>query len=238
MPVILPTQKAKIRRTEVQSQPREIVWETHLKKTYHQKKKKKRAGGVAQRIAPEFKPQYRKKKKGLLFFVLVLGVELRMLSMLGRHSTTELHPSPHYKHSLKCRHLSPRSSTLHFYDDENEEYESPSTVGWLTSFPFSGQWGEDSFNSISLHNQQKILTSCYFCLPSLQQGLGSQPIHQNEHSSSSPQVQVQIHKIELSLPSQGWPTCCGWPRIDVHQLRDNLFLTQKSILQGDKKLSQ
>jgi hypothetical protein len=35
----------------------------YLKRTYH---KKKRAGGVAQGVGPEFKPQYHKKKKDSL----------------------------------------------------------------------------------------------------------------------------------------------------------------------------
>jgi hypothetical protein len=49
-------------KVTVQSQPRQIVC-----KTISQKKEKKkiteRAGGVAQCIGPEFKPQYSKKKK-------------------------------------------------------------------------------------------------------------------------------------------------------------------------------
>jgi hypothetical protein len=35
----------------------------YLEKTLHKKKKKKNAGGVAQGVGPEFKSQYRKKKK-------------------------------------------------------------------------------------------------------------------------------------------------------------------------------
>jgi hypothetical protein len=43
------------------SQPRQIVHETPiLKKINH--KKRGRAGGVAQGVGPEFKPQYHKKK--------------------------------------------------------------------------------------------------------------------------------------------------------------------------------
>jgi hypothetical protein len=52
--VILTTQEAEIRRTEVQSQPRQIVHKTLSSKTHH----KKRAGGVAQGVGPKFKPQY------------------------------------------------------------------------------------------------------------------------------------------------------------------------------------
>jgi hypothetical protein len=57
---ILATQEAKIRRIPVQSQPRQIVWET-----LSQKKKnpsQKRAGGVAQGVGPEFNSQYHEKK--------------------------------------------------------------------------------------------------------------------------------------------------------------------------------
>jgi hypothetical protein len=43
----------------VQSQPRQIVCETLSQKNPSQK----RAGGVAQGVGPEFKPQYCKKKK-------------------------------------------------------------------------------------------------------------------------------------------------------------------------------
>jgi hypothetical protein len=60
MPVILATQEAEIRRT-VQSQPKQIVRET-LSRKYSSPKKKK-AGGVAQGVGPEFKPQYHKKIK-------------------------------------------------------------------------------------------------------------------------------------------------------------------------------
>jgi hypothetical protein len=56
MPIILATQEAEIRRITVQNQPRQqIVFETHLEK--------KRAGGTAQGVDPECKPQYHKKKK-------------------------------------------------------------------------------------------------------------------------------------------------------------------------------
>jgi hypothetical protein len=52
MPIILATQEADIRRITIRFQPRKIVGETLSQKTYH----KKRAGGVAQGIGPEFKP--------------------------------------------------------------------------------------------------------------------------------------------------------------------------------------
>jgi hypothetical protein len=63
MPVILTTQEAEIRSIKLQSQPRQIVH-----KALSQKKKKKNhhktgAGGVAQGVGPEFKPQFEKKKK-------------------------------------------------------------------------------------------------------------------------------------------------------------------------------
>jgi hypothetical protein len=37
LPVILAIQEAEIRRIEVQSQPRKIVWETYLENTHHKK---------------------------------------------------------------------------------------------------------------------------------------------------------------------------------------------------------
>jgi hypothetical protein len=58
-PVILATQEAEIRRITVRSQVRQIVHETLSQKSPSQK----RAGGVAQSVGPEFKPQYHKKKK-------------------------------------------------------------------------------------------------------------------------------------------------------------------------------
>jgi hypothetical protein len=57
--VILATQESEIRRIVVQSQPRQIVFETLSSKILH----KNRADGVAQGEGPEFKPQYHKKKK-------------------------------------------------------------------------------------------------------------------------------------------------------------------------------
>jgi hypothetical protein len=53
------TWEAEIRRITVQSQPGQIVCKTLSQKTHHNK----RAGRVAQSIAPEFKPLYCKKKK-------------------------------------------------------------------------------------------------------------------------------------------------------------------------------
>jgi hypothetical protein len=56
----------KIRRIVVQSQPRKRVLKTLFLKNPSQK----RAGGVAQGVGYEFKPQYHKKKKKLLSTVL------------------------------------------------------------------------------------------------------------------------------------------------------------------------
>jgi hypothetical protein len=53
IPVILATQEEEIRRIEVQSQHRQIVPKTLSQKNPSQK----RAGGVAQDVDPEFKPQ-------------------------------------------------------------------------------------------------------------------------------------------------------------------------------------
>jgi hypothetical protein len=64
-PVILATQEAEIRRTTVQSQHRQIVCETLPQKHPSQK----RAGGVAQGVGPELKPQYCKKKKKKVFML-------------------------------------------------------------------------------------------------------------------------------------------------------------------------
>jgi hypothetical protein len=57
--IILATREAEIRRIVIQSQPRQIVHKTHLKKTHH----KKGAGGVTPGEGPEFKTQYHKKKE-------------------------------------------------------------------------------------------------------------------------------------------------------------------------------
>jgi hypothetical protein len=56
---MLATQEAERRRIAVQSQPGQIVHETLSQK----KPITKRAGGVAQGVGPEFKPQYCKKQK-------------------------------------------------------------------------------------------------------------------------------------------------------------------------------
>jgi hypothetical protein len=55
MPVIPATQEAEIKRITVRSQPGKIVHETLSQKTQHTHKKS--AGGVAQVVGPEFKPQ-------------------------------------------------------------------------------------------------------------------------------------------------------------------------------------
>jgi hypothetical protein len=54
MPIILATQEAEIRRMTIQSQPWQIVCETLSQENSSQK----RAGGVAQSVGPEFKPQH------------------------------------------------------------------------------------------------------------------------------------------------------------------------------------
>jgi hypothetical protein len=76
MSVILATRETVIRRIAAQSQPEQTVFKTlsgFIICTYELKKKKKkpylgkthdkkRAGGVAQGVGSEFKPQYWKKK--------------------------------------------------------------------------------------------------------------------------------------------------------------------------------
>jgi hypothetical protein len=69
MPIILATWKAEIRRTAIQSQPRQPVCKT-LSQKYPTHTKKKTADGPAQVIKclpgksePEFKSQYCQKKK-------------------------------------------------------------------------------------------------------------------------------------------------------------------------------
>jgi hypothetical protein len=57
MPVILATQEAEVRRIVVWSQPGQIVPRDPISKNPSQK----RAGGVAQGVGPEFKPQHQKK---------------------------------------------------------------------------------------------------------------------------------------------------------------------------------
>jgi hypothetical protein len=59
MTIILATQVKEIRKIKVQSQPGQIVFETLSRKNPSHK----RASRVAQGVGPEFKPQYRKKKK-------------------------------------------------------------------------------------------------------------------------------------------------------------------------------
>jgi hypothetical protein len=60
--IILATQEAEMRRTEVQSQSRQVVpRDTTSKKTLHTQKK--RADGVTQGTGPEFKFQYHTHKK-------------------------------------------------------------------------------------------------------------------------------------------------------------------------------
>jgi hypothetical protein len=58
-PVILATQEAEIRRITLLNQRRQILRETLTPENPSQK----RAGGVAQDVGPEFKPQCHKKKK-------------------------------------------------------------------------------------------------------------------------------------------------------------------------------
>jgi hypothetical protein len=58
MTVILATQEAEIRRIMVQSQLSQIVYETQSqKKKNQQNPSQKRAGGEAQGVGPDFKPQ-------------------------------------------------------------------------------------------------------------------------------------------------------------------------------------
>jgi hypothetical protein len=72
-PVILATLEVEIKRIMVRSQSRQIVRETLSQKNKKNKKTKqnknkthhrKRAGGVAQDVGPEFKAQYHTQKKG------------------------------------------------------------------------------------------------------------------------------------------------------------------------------
>jgi hypothetical protein len=57
--IILATQEAEVRRITVQSQPGQIVSKMLSRKNPSQK----RAGGIAQGVGPEFKPQYCKNTK-------------------------------------------------------------------------------------------------------------------------------------------------------------------------------
>jgi hypothetical protein len=65
--VILATWEAEISRTTVRNEPRQLVCRTLSQKNTSQKKK--RAGGVAQGIGPEFKLQYHKKIKKRLGYL-------------------------------------------------------------------------------------------------------------------------------------------------------------------------
>jgi hypothetical protein len=62
MPVILATQETELKRIMVQSQP----WTNSSHDPISKNPIKKRAGGVAQGVGPEFKPQYCKKKKKIV----------------------------------------------------------------------------------------------------------------------------------------------------------------------------
>jgi hypothetical protein len=55
MPIIQTTEEVESRRITAPSHPRQIVCETHLEKTHHNKKG---TGGVTQFEGPEFKSQY------------------------------------------------------------------------------------------------------------------------------------------------------------------------------------
>jgi hypothetical protein len=59
MPIILATNEAEIRRIVVRSQLGQIVCEILSR----EKPSQKRAGGAAQGVSPEFKPQYCKKQQ-------------------------------------------------------------------------------------------------------------------------------------------------------------------------------
>jgi hypothetical protein len=61
-PVILATREREIRRIMVRSQPGQTVYKTLSQQNLHKKKKKKRAGGVAHLVGPEFKLHYWEKK--------------------------------------------------------------------------------------------------------------------------------------------------------------------------------
>jgi hypothetical protein len=63
--VILATQEAEIRRFAVQSQSRQIIHKTLSQKHPSHK----RAGVVAQRVGPEFKPQYGKYNGGVMVLI-------------------------------------------------------------------------------------------------------------------------------------------------------------------------
>jgi hypothetical protein len=71
----LSPQEAEIRRIMVPSQLGQIVVRPNIKK-----KSQKRAGGVAQGIGPEFKPQYLKKKKNQFVTSLFVSYMVQFLS--------------------------------------------------------------------------------------------------------------------------------------------------------------
>jgi hypothetical protein len=57
----------------------------------------KKAGGMAQGVGPEFKPQFQKTKKksdlSFLFFLVGVGFEFRALHLHSRHSSPLRHTS-------------------------------------------------------------------------------------------------------------------------------------------------
>jgi hypothetical protein len=55
-----------LRRQRSRSQLGQIASKTRSQKTHH----KKRAGGVAQGIGPEFKPQYQRRKKKYIYIYI------------------------------------------------------------------------------------------------------------------------------------------------------------------------
>jgi hypothetical protein len=70
-PVILATQEAEIRRIVVQSQHKQTVHKTLSQKNLQ----KKRVGGVAQGVSPEFKPQYLKGVKNCYRIISFISTE-------------------------------------------------------------------------------------------------------------------------------------------------------------------
>jgi hypothetical protein len=73
-PVILATQKEEIRRIEVQSQPGKQFFET-LPQKKNPSHTQKRAGGIAQDVDPEFKPQYCKKILKVIYLLIYLALK-------------------------------------------------------------------------------------------------------------------------------------------------------------------
>jgi hypothetical protein len=84
MPVILATQEAEIRRISVQSQPRQIALKTLSRLKKRKKTSQKKAGGMAQDVGPEFKPQYckKKRKKGKKYRWKLSGLLMPVLTLL------------------------------------------------------------------------------------------------------------------------------------------------------------